>query len=256
MPHTTSGRARSTLTAHKSCDGGISVRRGVYAPIIWGSLAVRVRLGAPYRPGANVRARPLADAVTIFSAGPNEECSAMDMIKYATLCAAAVASVTACGAGVSNDAAPTSQSVAPLATSESASPCSSATADVLKSVAQSGFGETVFRAVYRRQGAVLRRLGEGPDLHEGSPQHESPRHRAVPPRRRRLAHSAHTAVGSIAPTRAYPRRLPPNSNASPDSRRNTSTHRDRIDGPWLGHAIESSLTTPPKVVAKPSDATR
>ena len=65
----------------------------------------------------------------------------MDMIKYATFCAAAVASVTACGGGVSHDAASTGQSVAPLATSESASPCSSATADVLKSAAQSGFGE-------------------------------------------------------------------------------------------------------------------
>jgi len=66
----------------------------------------------------------------------------MDMVKYATFCAAAVASVTACGGGVSHDVAPTGQSVAPLAsTSESASPCSSATADVLASAAQSGFGE-------------------------------------------------------------------------------------------------------------------
>ena len=64
----------------------------------------------------------------------------MDMIKSATFCAAAVASVTACGGGVSHDAAPTGQSVAPLATSESASPCSSATADVLKSAAQRRLG--------------------------------------------------------------------------------------------------------------------
>ena len=63
------------------------------------------------------------------------------MIKYATFCAAAVASVTACGGGVSHDAASSGQSVAPLATSESASPCSSATADVLKSAARSGLGE-------------------------------------------------------------------------------------------------------------------
>jgi len=60
----------------------------------------------------------------------------MDMIKYAAVCAAAVASVTACEAGGSRDAAPTGQSVAPLATSESASPCSSAAVDVLKSAAQ------------------------------------------------------------------------------------------------------------------------
>ena len=66
----------------------------------------------------------------------------MDMIKYATFCAAAVASVTACGGGVSHDVAPTGQSVATLAaTSESASPCSSATADVLKSAAQRRYGE-------------------------------------------------------------------------------------------------------------------
>ena len=38
----------------------------------------------------------------------------MDMIKYATFCAAAVASVTACGGGVSHDVAPTGQSVAAL----------------------------------------------------------------------------------------------------------------------------------------------
>ncbi|SKV38481.1 Uncharacterised protein [Mycobacteroides abscessus subsp. massiliense] len=60
----------------------------------------------------------------------------MDMIKHATIYAAAVASVTACGGGVSHDAVPADQSVLPLATSESASPCSSATADVLKSAAQ------------------------------------------------------------------------------------------------------------------------
>jgi hypothetical protein len=65
----------------------------------------------------------------------------MAMIKYATFCAAAVASLTACGGGVSHDAAPTSQSVAPLATSESASPCSSATADVLKSATQREYGQ-------------------------------------------------------------------------------------------------------------------
>lgn len=65
----------------------------------------------------------------------------MDMIKYAAVCAAAVASVTACEAGGSRDAAPTGQSVAPLTTSESASPCSSATVDVLKSAAQRRFDE-------------------------------------------------------------------------------------------------------------------
>ena len=66
----------------------------------------------------------------------------MDMVKYATFCAVAVASVSACGGGVSHDVAPTGQSVAPLpATSESASPCSSATADVLKSAARSESGE-------------------------------------------------------------------------------------------------------------------
>jgi hypothetical protein len=65
----------------------------------------------------------------------------MDMIKYATICAAAVASVTACGGGVSHDAAPAGQSVVPFATSESASPCSSGTADVLKSAAQRRYGD-------------------------------------------------------------------------------------------------------------------
>jgi hypothetical protein len=65
----------------------------------------------------------------------------MDVIKYATLCAAVVASVTACGGGVSHDAAPTGQSVAPVATTESASPCASATADVLKSATQREYGE-------------------------------------------------------------------------------------------------------------------
>jgi hypothetical protein len=55
----------------------------------------------------------------------------MDVIKYATFCAAAVASVTACGGGVSHDAAPTGPSVAPSATSESASPCSSATPSIV-----------------------------------------------------------------------------------------------------------------------------
>ena len=66
----------------------------------------------------------------------------MDMIKYATFCAAAAASVTACGGGVSHDAAPAGQSVAPRTTSESASPCSSATADVLKSAAQREFEDS------------------------------------------------------------------------------------------------------------------
>ncbi|MDT5334535.1 MAG: hypothetical protein QOD90_40 [Mycobacterium sp.] len=67
----------------------------------------------------------------------------MDMITYATFCAAAVVSVTACGGGVSPDAAPTGQSVAPFAMSQSASPCSSATADVLKSAAQRRYGDTL-----------------------------------------------------------------------------------------------------------------
>src|SRR3954454_22962675 len=71
----------------------------------------------------------------------SEEFNAMDMIKYATICAAAAASLTACGGGVSHDAATTGQSVAPLATSESASPCSSATADVLKSATQREYGQ-------------------------------------------------------------------------------------------------------------------
>jgi hypothetical protein len=66
----------------------------------------------------------------------------MDLIKYAALCAAAVASVTACGGRVSHDVATTGQSVAaPVATSESASPCSSATADVLKLATQREYGE-------------------------------------------------------------------------------------------------------------------
>ena len=61
----------------------------------------------------------------------------MDMIKYATFCVAAVASVTACGGGVSHDVATTGQPVASLAaTDEPASPCSSATVDVLESAAQ------------------------------------------------------------------------------------------------------------------------
>ncbi|MHA3021606.1 hypothetical protein ACXPWS_15260 [Mycobacterium sp. BMJ-28] len=60
----------------------------------------------------------------------------MEMIKYGTFCAAVTALATACGGGVSHDAAPPGQPVAPVAPSESASRCSSATADVLKSAAQ------------------------------------------------------------------------------------------------------------------------
>lgn len=66
----------------------------------------------------------------------------MGQIRYATFCAAAVASVTACAGSVSHDAAPTGRSVAPqIATSESSSPCASATVDVLKSAAQRRYGE-------------------------------------------------------------------------------------------------------------------
>lgn len=66
----------------------------------------------------------------------------MNLIRHATFCAATVASVTACGVGVSHDVAPTGRSVAPpAAASESSSPCSSATADVLKSAAQRRYGE-------------------------------------------------------------------------------------------------------------------
>ena len=66
----------------------------------------------------------------------------MDLIRYSTLCAAAVASLTACGGGASHDVASTGQSATPpAATSESSSPCSSATADVLKSAAQRRYGE-------------------------------------------------------------------------------------------------------------------
>lgn len=64
----------------------------------------------------------------------------MEIIKYGTLCAAAIALVTACEGGVSHDAAPTGQAVAPVATSESASRCSPATADVLKSASQRDYG--------------------------------------------------------------------------------------------------------------------
>lgn len=65
----------------------------------------------------------------------------MDLIKYAALCAAAIASVTACG-GVSHDVTSTGQSTAPpAATTESPSPCSSATADVLKSATQREYGD-------------------------------------------------------------------------------------------------------------------
>src|SRR5690349_7422210 len=65
----------------------------------------------------------------------------MDMIRYATLCLTAVATLTACGGGAANDAAPTSQSVASSATNESASQCSPATADVLKSAARRSYGD-------------------------------------------------------------------------------------------------------------------
>jgi hypothetical protein len=64
----------------------------------------------------------------------------MDFIKLATFSAAAVLSVIACAGIDLHDAAPTSQSVAPVATSEPASPCSAATADVLKSAAQRQYG--------------------------------------------------------------------------------------------------------------------
>lgn len=64
----------------------------------------------------------------------------MNWIKQATFSAAAVLSVTACAGTDSHDAAPTGQSVAPVATSQSAPPCSAATADVLTSAAQRQYG--------------------------------------------------------------------------------------------------------------------
>jgi hypothetical protein len=67
----------------------------------------------------------------------------MDKIKHATMCAVAVAAVTACGGGVAPDAASAGQSVVPVATTESAPPCSSATADVLKSAAQREYGDVL-----------------------------------------------------------------------------------------------------------------
>ena len=65
----------------------------------------------------------------------------MEVIKFGTFCAAAIALVSACGGGVSHDAAPTGQAVAPVAPSESGSRCSSATADVLKSAARRDYGD-------------------------------------------------------------------------------------------------------------------
>ena len=66
----------------------------------------------------------------------------MDLIRCSTLCAATVATLTACGGAASHDVASTGQSAAPpVAASESSSPCSSATADVLKSAAQHRYGE-------------------------------------------------------------------------------------------------------------------
>jgi len=64
------------------------------------------------------------------------------MIKSATLCAAAIAWVPACGGSVSNDAAPTSHhAAAATTTSESASQCPSATEDAVKSAAHRAYGD-------------------------------------------------------------------------------------------------------------------
>jgi hypothetical protein len=65
----------------------------------------------------------------------------MEMIKYGTCGAAVIALVTACGGGVQHDAAPTGQAVAPVSPSQSASQCSSATADVLRSAARGDYGD-------------------------------------------------------------------------------------------------------------------
>jgi hypothetical protein len=64
----------------------------------------------------------------------------MYFIKHATFFAAAFLSVTACAGTDSHDAAPTGRSVASVATSNPASPCSAATADVLKLAAQRQYG--------------------------------------------------------------------------------------------------------------------
>jgi hypothetical protein len=64
----------------------------------------------------------------------------MDMITHGTFCAVAVALVTACGGGVSHDAARTAHAVAPAAPGEPASRCPSATADVLRSAARRDYG--------------------------------------------------------------------------------------------------------------------
>ena len=65
----------------------------------------------------------------------------MKMVNHGTFCATVIALVTACGAGVSHDPAPTREAVAPTAPSESPSRCSSATVDVLKSAAQRDYGD-------------------------------------------------------------------------------------------------------------------
>lgn len=61
----------------------------------------------------------------------------MNLIRYAMFGAAAVASVTACGGNVPHASQPVAT---PSGTSESASSCSSATADVLKSAIQRQYG--------------------------------------------------------------------------------------------------------------------
>jgi hypothetical protein len=65
----------------------------------------------------------------------------MGMITCAMVCAVAVEWVTACGGGVSHDAASTGYAVATVAPSESASECSSATTDVLRSAARRDYGD-------------------------------------------------------------------------------------------------------------------
>jgi hypothetical protein len=65
----------------------------------------------------------------------------MGMITCVMFCAVAVEWVTACGGGVSHDAAPTGHAVATVAPSVTASGCSSATADVLRSAARRDYGD-------------------------------------------------------------------------------------------------------------------
>ncbi|MCV7420581.1 hypothetical protein H7K45_08515 [Mycobacterium yunnanensis] len=64
----------------------------------------------------------------------------MKQINYAAACAAVVATMTACGAGISPEPSNVGQAVTPTTTVDTATPCGQSTKDALRAVAQRRFG--------------------------------------------------------------------------------------------------------------------